>query len=612
MKNRILSIALTLALLAVLTPLITAPVAVAETWEETIINPTYEQPCSDDDQMDIEWMYPLLGVNYSEPSIMPFSANAVTSGPWIWPVPQSRRISSSFRWPRTTHYGIDIPTQGATRDVVASKGGTVAAFSRCTHAGVRSSACGELNGTCRGGLGEHIFINHGDGFWTLYAHLQANSIPSTFATGRAVAAGATIGRTGRTGSSTGIHLHFEIRQGGQNGTRINSNPAPGIGVVSDNQATNPIANMTRTVDGMPPIPYVFDWTERNITIGSMSNGRVTANLTRARPGITVNLTVTPNSGFRLRANTLRFNTTAVTGTSFIMPAAAVTVTAEFEPIPPTITNITANPTAIISNGGNSTITATGTNLVPANMRIAAFLNNTGNPLYTRTPTGSATSVSTSLTFPANTGTTNRVYTIRISTNSGSTWLTTPTGTVTVNALLIADIVASPTVIDHIGGNSTITATGTNLVPSNMRIAAFLNNAGSALYVQTPSGNASSVSASLTFPANTGTTNRVYTIKASVDNGSIWWDFPTATITVTAEPDYGDVDGDGVITSADVTMLRRYIGAENKNVFRAENISFNLANADVNGDGVIDSEDVTLLRSWIAARDKDSVALGPQP
>jgi uncharacterized repeat protein (TIGR02543 family) len=80
--------------------------------------------------------------------------------------------------------------------------------------------------------------------------------------------------------------------------------------------------------------------------------------------------------------------------------------------------------------------------------------------------------------------------------------------------------------------------------------------------------------------------------------------------------WGDVDGDGVITSADVTLLRRFIAANDKDDFIANNPSFNLANANVdgsigngtNGDG-IDSADVTLLRRWIAASTK--FPLGPQ-
>jgi uncharacterized repeat protein (TIGR02543 family) len=79
--------------------------------------------------------------------------------------------------------------------------------------------------------------------------------------------------------------------------------------------------------------------------------------------------------------------------------------------------------------------------------------------------------------------------------------------------------------------------------------------------------------------------------------------------------WGDVDGDGVITSADVTMLRRFIAASCKDEFMRNNRSFTLANANVDGSSEfgdyrdIDAADVTLLRRWIASSTK--FPLGPQ-
>jgi murein hydrolase activator len=59
------------------------------------------------------------------------------------------------------------------------------------------------------GYGKCVIINHGGGFYTLYAH--ASEIVVTV--GKEVAAGETIGRVGDTGSTIGTALHFEIRKG---------------------------------------------------------------------------------------------------------------------------------------------------------------------------------------------------------------------------------------------------------------------------------------------------------------------------------------------------------------------------------------------------------------
>jgi hypothetical protein len=78
--------------------------------------------------------------------------------------------------------------------------------------------------------------------------------------------------------------------------------------------------------------------------------------------------------------------------------------------------------------------------------------------------------------------------------------------------------------------------------------------------------------------------------------------------------YGDVDGDGQVNSADITLLRRYIASGlTPQEFVSLNPAFNAANADVNGDGDIDAEDVTLLRQYIAApaAARHTITLGRQ-
>jgi peptidoglycan/xylan/chitin deacetylase (PgdA/CDA1 family) len=75
---------------------------------------------------------------------------------------------------------------------------------------------------------------------------------------------------------------------------------------------------------------------------------------------------------------------------------------------------------------------------------------------------------------------------------------------------------------------------------------------------------------------------------------------------TANPNAGDVNGDGVINASDVTLLRRYIARGNN----ADGLgNFVPANANVTGVGGIGAADVTLLREFLAADNPASIQLG---
>jgi hypothetical protein len=61
----------------------------------------------------------------------------------------------------------------------------------------------------KGGYGRFVAVRHAERLTTYYAHLGA--IGDGVKPGMAVKAGTAIGRIGSTGTSTGPHLHFEIR-----------------------------------------------------------------------------------------------------------------------------------------------------------------------------------------------------------------------------------------------------------------------------------------------------------------------------------------------------------------------------------------------------------------
>ncbi|HTR97018.1 MAG TPA: peptidoglycan DD-metalloendopeptidase family protein [Candidatus Acidoferrales bacterium] len=59
------------------------------------------------------------------------------------------------------------------------------------------------------GMGGMVVLNHGDGYYTLYGHLNEVLVQS----GQEVAPGTVIGRVGDAGSLKGPILHFEVRKG---------------------------------------------------------------------------------------------------------------------------------------------------------------------------------------------------------------------------------------------------------------------------------------------------------------------------------------------------------------------------------------------------------------
>ena len=61
------------------------------------------------------------------------------------------------------------------------------------------------------GYGQMVEVSHGGGLTTRYAHLSKIEV----AVGQQLARGEVVGRVGSTGRSTGPHLHYEVRLGGE-------------------------------------------------------------------------------------------------------------------------------------------------------------------------------------------------------------------------------------------------------------------------------------------------------------------------------------------------------------------------------------------------------------
>lgn len=133
----------------------------------------------------------------------------VGNGEWVWPTPGFYDLSSDWAEDRGySHGGIDIAGYSimGTSVVAATSGTVIDVCNYCSHNWGKNGSCG-----CGGGYGNYVWIDHGDGKATIYAHLTQ----AVAYVGQTVSAGEVIGYVGSTGDSTGPHLHFEARYYGE-------------------------------------------------------------------------------------------------------------------------------------------------------------------------------------------------------------------------------------------------------------------------------------------------------------------------------------------------------------------------------------------------------------
>ena len=140
-----------------------------------------------------QWIIPTIARGSSGTSSVGSKScggGAVGGGGFIWPA-GNHFLSGNDFW--SGHLGIDI---------AGAEGSPVYA----ADSGVVTLASGGWNG----GYGNVIMIDHGNGYATVYAHLNSINVGVC----QSVGAGQTIGSIGNTGNSFGAHLHFEVREGG--------------------------------------------------------------------------------------------------------------------------------------------------------------------------------------------------------------------------------------------------------------------------------------------------------------------------------------------------------------------------------------------------------------
>jgi murein DD-endopeptidase MepM/ murein hydrolase activator NlpD len=142
-------------------------------------------------------------VSYEEVNeLLKNKEDILAATPAIQPVSNKElsRIASGFGFRidpvyKTTkmHAGLDFAAPQGT-PIYATANGTVT-----------------TGGNTGNGYGNHVIINHGYGYETLYGHMVKVKVGP----GTKVKRGEVIGWVGSTGKSTGPHCHYEVHKGGQ-------------------------------------------------------------------------------------------------------------------------------------------------------------------------------------------------------------------------------------------------------------------------------------------------------------------------------------------------------------------------------------------------------------
>ena len=150
-------------------------------------------------QLDAEAYSLLKQIEELERQELMKNAGVNATGTYLWPSSDSYYVTSLFGtryhpilhyW--RTHYGIDIGASYNT-NIYASDGGVV------------------VTSESSYSYGNYVMIAHGNGRYTLYAHMNKRLV----SVDDVVKQGDVIGLVGSTGYSTGPHIHFEIIENGE-------------------------------------------------------------------------------------------------------------------------------------------------------------------------------------------------------------------------------------------------------------------------------------------------------------------------------------------------------------------------------------------------------------
>ncbi|HLL15811.1 MAG TPA: Calx-beta domain-containing protein [Pyrinomonadaceae bacterium] len=238
-----------------------------------IIVRSVEEDKTTTDFVDWEGNREQIGVSAVVSYNLPLSTFTLTQGGTSYPSPGNCNISSHTG---NLRYAYDMQSQTIGKHVMSAAEGLVIYVvenincNSCDTAGCGSPACPSGGGN--GGWGNTVIIQHSDGTWTKYAHLQYNSVLVSFNT--SACQGLYLGNQGHTGCSAGNfngcgdHLHFQRQIGSDRDSAsqpitfsdVSSNPLACLSSYTSKSAEvsacSTCRNDTATLrnrDGGPPI-----------------------------------------------------------------------------------------------------------------------------------------------------------------------------------------------------------------------------------------------------------------------------------------------------------------------------------------------------------------------
>ena len=123
------------------------------------------------------------------------------TGDFIWPTSR-HEVRGNIFW--QGHEGVDLAVDDGEEIVFADSGVVVFA------------------GWANGGYGLTVMVDHGNGYHTVYAHLQEVLVHC----GNSGEQGQALGLGGNVNSAMGLHMHFEVRKDGEHLDPLDVLPVP--------------------------------------------------------------------------------------------------------------------------------------------------------------------------------------------------------------------------------------------------------------------------------------------------------------------------------------------------------------------------------------------------